>query len=1068
MSPRLLPPLFVALFVVPFVSSACGDEAAAPDTTPLDTATPNDVFFPDGEVATTPDTAPVGDVAPGTFGAACQQNSDCIDGYCVEGPEGFVCTRSCQNECPDAFDCRGVQSGSADPVFLCLPRVAKVCVPCKADYQCTGGACLTIGGEGQCATNCTLDDDCPGGYVCAADANDVSGAHPDKYCQPRSGSCDCTAELAGAVRTCINENDIGTCYGVETCDPDNGWQGCSATTASAEQCDGRDNDCNALVDDGLETNVPCESETPGVGVCSGVRVCVGTQGFVCTAPVPSAERCDFIDNDCDGEIDNVPGRGQACVNTTGAGSCPGVNVCQEGELVCLGRTPSAEVCNYEDDDCDGGTDEGFGNLYETCSVSTGVCLRFGTVLCDADGGGSACNAIAGPSSPERCDGVDNDCNGDTDEAYVGLGGVCSDGQGVCRGFGTRACKADGSGTECSAVAASPSSEVCDLLDNNCDGATDEIFKNATGKYSTPAACGNCFTNCLTIFAKPNANGVCDTAPAVPVCKMACSNGYYDLNGVPDDGCEFRLETSAIYVSESDAAATDAADCGSGPSATGAGRKPCRSITTGMQRAQTGNKTKVLVAGGAYTESLTLMDGISIYGGYNPVNWVRDPESNLTALFGNQTSGHRKTVVAYNIVNKATVFDGFAVYGQVANGVGENSYAIWVRNSNGLLSLTNNSIWPGTGGPGRPGARGGDGTNGGDGGVGRVIRETNTPATYCFKTCTGTSAGGTAGVNATCGSTNGGAGGSARCPDFNESVDYCVDTTTSTAVQTNNQGGGGGSGTGGGSAGVGGCDQRLTSACTCILPGAIASCPNGQFGGPGGNGANGVAGARGLPSNDIDGVVDEFEWAGVAGNAGAPGGSGAGGGGGGAGGGVESMSACFDGAGGNDFGGTGGGGGAGGCGGGAGQGGTAGGGAFGIFYVQSILMGDNLPVIADNTIHVGFGGGGGRGGDGGTAGLGGNGGLGGAAPPGGTTWCAKPGAQGGNGGNGGPGGGGGGGNGGAAFGLYASGGSLPTWKTNNAYVLDGKGGAGGAGGGTGVGGNAGSEGLTGLAATHNLP
>lgn len=1046
--------------------ASCGDDAAAPaDTGSIeDTAVNNEVFFPDTET-TLPDSFQSDTVIePGAFGAPCQQNGDCLDGFCVEGPEGFICTKGCETECPGDFDCRGVQSGSADTVFLCLPRVAKVCVPCKADYQCTGGACLEIGGQGECATSCEDDNGCPGGYVCGADA---SGTRAGKFCQPRSGSCDCTPDFAGAVRTCVNENEVGTCYGVETCDPEQGWQGCTATTATAEACDGRDNDCNALVDDGLESNVPCENETPGIGVCSGVRVCVGTQGFVCTAGVPAVERCDFIDNDCDGETDNVPGRGEACVNTTGSGSCPGVNVCQDGALVCLGRVPSGELCNYEDDDCDGQTDNGFGNLYETCSVSTGVCQRFGTVLCADDGGSSACNAIAGPSSEERCDGLDNNCDGQSDEGFTGLGEVCASGVGVCRGFGTRACKADGSGTECSAVAGTASAEVCDLLDNNCDGATDEAFKNPAGKYSVAKACGNCFTDCTVIFAKPNASGICDAAPAQPLCKMACNQGFYDLNGVPDDGCEFKLDSTAVYVSESDPVATDDATCGSGPSATGNGRKPCRTIAVGLTRASSGNKTKVLVAGGAYKENISLKDGISVYGGFNPVNWVRDPESNLTAIFGAQVGGHRKTVTADTINVNPTTFDGFAVYGQVANGPGENSYAIWIKNSNGKLSITNNTIWPGTGGPGRNGTRGGNGTNGGDGAVGKVVKETNSPATFCFKTCSGTNTGGAGGTNATCGASAGGAGGSGRCPDFNETVDFCASSGSVTAVQTNNTAGTIGGGGAGGAPGVGGCDQQINTGCTCTLPGAVANCPNGQFGGAGGIGAKGGAGARGAASTDDNGLVAEFDWVGTSGGNGGSGIAGSGGGGGGAGGGVESYSGCTAGSGGNDFGGSGGGGGAGGCGGAGGTGGTAGGGAFGIFYVQNLQFGTNLPIIIDNDIHVGFGGQGGRGGDGGTAGLGGNGGLGGGATPDGTSWCAKPGAQGGNGGDGGPGGGGAGGTGGAAYGLYASGGSLSAWETNNAYYLDGAGGAGGAGGGTGAGGNAGAEGSLGIAARHNL-
>jgi len=58
---------------------------------------------------------------PPDFGNACHENTDCSSGYCVEGPSGFVCTRTCVDTCPDGWDCRAVQSGGADLVLLCVP-----------------------------------------------------------------------------------------------------------------------------------------------------------------------------------------------------------------------------------------------------------------------------------------------------------------------------------------------------------------------------------------------------------------------------------------------------------------------------------------------------------------------------------------------------------------------------------------------------------------------------------------------------------------------------------------------------------------------------------------------------------------------------------------------------------------------------------------------------------------------------------------------------------------------------------------------------------------------------------
>lgn len=99
-------------------------------------------------------------------------------------------------------------------------------------------------------------------------------------------------------------------------------------------------------------------------------------------------------------------------------------------------------------------------------------------------------------------------------------------------------------------------QTVNQFDDDCDGQVDEGFvTRATGAYDSPS-CGNCYTNCTQIFSKPQGYGACDTSGA-PKCKLACCKvgsttpgcdgmfDYFDLNGVPDDGCEFKLDTAAI-------------------------------------------------------------------------------------------------------------------------------------------------------------------------------------------------------------------------------------------------------------------------------------------------------------------------------------------------------------------------------------------------------------------------------------------------------------------------------------------------------------------------------------------
>ncbi|HOW51206.1 MAG TPA: MopE-related protein [bacterium] len=916
-----------------------------------------------------------------------------------------------------------------DGVGACREAGILVCNDDEDDVECNAVAGIPAGGD-----PCNgLDDNCNG------EVDEAYAADKGKACSVGDGEC--------------RRN------GITVCNVEGTGVICNATEGSptAELCDGLDNNCAGGIDElWSDKNTVCSNglagacERPGIYICNGAK-----DGLVCNAPIVGGtpEQCDGIDNNCAGGVDETwPLKGTACSNGL-AGACArsGVYVCNgaKTDIECNAPTASGtpEVCDGIDNDCAGGVDNGLTG--DPCANQTGVCA--GTrQSCGGTAGWLACgptqyaaNANGTYEQNETiCDGKDNDCDGSVDEnvaSYAELcplqSGVCKDSRKTCGGAsGWLACTAENYGG--SYVADENS---CDYLDNDCDGTVDEGYLNG-GKYTLDTACGDCSTNCAVIYQKDNATGTCNSTGA-PVCQLSCTAGFFNLNQIPDDGCEFELLSTVIYVSTTNG--TDDATCGNGPIGTGAGNHPCKTISYGLTRAYNTTRAQVRVADGLYEETVELRNGISLYGGYKADSWEEHVPSTLTMVRGTTTlyDPHRVTIIASGITDTTEV-KGFVIYGPDAGIPSGNSYAIYITGSNASLALRNNIIYGGAGGPGGDGGAGVSGTVGGNG-VGR----TSDPAGYDAKNagdtdgthseCTAATRQYSNGAASSCGGAGGNGGGN-TCSPVN-------DTPTSGAA------GATGAGTGGGAGGIAGYD--MTNGYTSS-DGAFCnefSLSSSKNGANGANGNSGAEGAAGVGGSFVNGGIVSIHWSGATGAKGGNGATGAGGGGGGAGGGANSTNSNndYD----DTFGGHGGGGGAGGCGATGATGGTAGGGSFAIFIIHS-----EAPTLEDNKIFIGAGGNGGKGGNGGGGGAGGNGGDGGLSGVSFPTACSGNGGKGGKGGRGGHGGGGGGGAGGVAFGiaLYDVAGS-PSYEADNTF----SGGAGGNGGAGGASfGNTGTAGVTG--------
>ena len=154
------------------------------------------------------DTAPrpfdVGDPNPGETGYPCESNEDCDSGYCIEGPDGYICTELCDEQCRPASHARGINSGSGDVVFICVPpppNKASLCEPWSPlDLPGRGAACIAIDDGNFCGKACEDASDCSDGYVCEA----VEGIQMPQ-CIPATGSCQCKDLNLGLARTCTVE-----------------------------------------------------------------------------------------------------------------------------------------------------------------------------------------------------------------------------------------------------------------------------------------------------------------------------------------------------------------------------------------------------------------------------------------------------------------------------------------------------------------------------------------------------------------------------------------------------------------------------------------------------------------------------------------------------------------------------------------------------------------------------------------------------------------------------------------------------------------------------------------------
>jgi MYXO-CTERM domain-containing protein len=170
---------------------------------------------------------------------------------------------------------------------------------------------------------------------------------------------------------------------------------------NAEMCNGADEDCDGRIDEDFALGEACTTDLPGVCV-EGTRQC-NAQNLAQCQPVtpPSDERCDGLDNDCDGRIDEGLADQMRCVTGLPGACGVGVGDCVDGVPDCRPiNEPTDETCDGTDDDCDGTIDEGLRNACGSC----------------------------GDIPPDTCNDFDDDCDGRLDEEADCGAGECRFGE----------------------------------------------------------------------------------------------------------------------------------------------------------------------------------------------------------------------------------------------------------------------------------------------------------------------------------------------------------------------------------------------------------------------------------------------------------------------------------------------------------------------------------------------------------------------------------------------------------------------------------------------------------------